>query len=180
MSTHAGTAAATTPSTTLLLRRVAVEDFLYREAALLDAWRLDEWLELFTEDCRYVVPATDLPDGDPSVTLGLIDDDRIRLRGRVDRLNSAKAYREFPWSRTTRVVSNVRLLPQSADNDRRELGAAASFVAFRYRKGDEQVIVGTFEYRLVEAEDGDFRIRFKRVILTPEALRPHGTLSIIL
>ena len=53
-------------------------------------------------------------------------------------------------------------------------------MAFRYRKGDEQVIVGTFEYRLVEAEDGDFRIRFKRVVLTPEALRPHGTLSIIL
>jgi len=43
-----------------LLRRLAVEDFLYREAALLDDWRLDDWLELFTEDCRYAVPATEI------------------------------------------------------------------------------------------------------------------------
>jgi p-cumate 2,3-dioxygenase beta subunit len=179
VSAHAARAAGAIPGTALLLRRVAVEDFLYREAALLDAWQLDEWLELFTEDCRYVVPATDLPDGDPSVTLGLIDDDRTRLRGRVDRLNSAKAYREFPWSRTTRLVSNVRVLPDPVD-DGPELGATASFVAFRYRKGDEQVIVGTYGYRLVEIGEGDFRIRYKRVVLTPEVLRPHGTLSIIL
>ena len=170
-------AADATSVTARLMRRMAVEDFLYREAALLDAWRLDDWLALFTEDCRYVVPATDLPDGDPSVTLGLIDDDLTRLRGRVARLNSARAYREFPWSRTTRLVSNVRLRPPADDDD---VGATASFAAFRYRKGDEQVIVGSLDYRLVEIGEGDFLIRSKRVVITPEALRPHGTLSIIL
>ena len=30
--------------------RQHVEDFLYAEAALLDAWRLDDWLRLFDED----------------------------------------------------------------------------------------------------------------------------------
>ena len=45
--------------------REEVEDFLYQEAELLDEWRLDEWAALFTEDARYVVPTTDLPDGDP-------------------------------------------------------------------------------------------------------------------
>jgi p-cumate 2,3-dioxygenase beta subunit len=159
-----------------LLQRLAVEDFLYREAALLDAWRLDDWLELYAPDCRYVVPATDLPDGDPRVTLGLIDDDRARLRGRVDRLKSAKAYREFPWSRTLRLVSNVRLL----DAPDGELAVASAFAAYRYRKGDEQVLSGTYEHRLAETAGGDFRITLKRIVLTPEALRPHGTLSIIL
>jgi p-cumate 2,3-dioxygenase beta subunit len=162
----------------LLLRRLAVEDFLYREAALLDDWRLDDWLGLLTDDCRYVVPATDLPDGDPQVTLGLIDDDMTRLRGRVERLNSAKAYREFPWSRTKRLVTNVRLLPGA--DEPAELVVAASFAAFRYRKGDEQVLVGSYDYRLVEAAQDEFRIRLKRIVLAPEALRPHGTLSIIL
>ena len=161
-----------------LLRRLAVEDFLYREAALLDGWRLDDWLALFTDDCRYDVPATDLPDGDTRVTLGLIDDDRTRLQGRVDRLNSAKAYREFPWSRTTRLVTNVRLVDRE-DAPADEIAVAANFAAYRYRKGDEQVLVGAYEYRLVE-EAGDFRIRSKRVVITAEALRPHGTLSIIL
>jgi p-cumate 2,3-dioxygenase beta subunit len=162
-----------------LLRRLAVEDFLYREAALLDAWRLDDWLELFTADCRYVVPATDLPDGDPRVTLGLIDDDVTRLRGRVDRLKSAKAYREFPWSRTTRLVTNVRILPDAVVEPG-ETAVAANFAAFRFRKGDEQILVGTYRYRLVTEPEGDFRIREKRIELSVEALRPHGTVSIIL
>ena len=32
------------------ITRSAVEDFLYQEAALLDEWRLDEWLSLLTDD----------------------------------------------------------------------------------------------------------------------------------
>jgi p-cumate 2,3-dioxygenase beta subunit len=158
-----------------LLTRLAVEDFLFTEAALLDDWRLDDWLALFTDDCRYFVPATDLPDGDPRETLGLIDDDRTRLQGRVDRLNSAKAYREFPWSRTTRLVTNVRVLADHGDR----LDVAANVAVWRFRKGDEQTLVGRVRYVLVPAGD-TFRIQAKHIVLTAEALRPHGTLSIIL
>src|SRR5262249_4006036 len=39
----------------LVLQR-EVEEFLYREAELLDARRFDEWLALFTEDARYWMP----------------------------------------------------------------------------------------------------------------------------
>ena len=60
--------------------RELVEDFLYMEAALLDEWRLDDWAALFTEDARYVVPTTDLPEGDPELDLVFIDDDIVRLR----------------------------------------------------------------------------------------------------
>jgi p-cumate 2,3-dioxygenase beta subunit len=33
-----------------VVTRAEVEDFLYREAALLDEWQLDEWQSLLTED----------------------------------------------------------------------------------------------------------------------------------
>ena len=33
-----------------------VEQFLYREARLLDERRFHEWVELFTEDVRYWMP----------------------------------------------------------------------------------------------------------------------------
>src|SRR5438067_4231552 len=89
--------------------RAEVEDFLYYEAALLDEWRLDEWLALFTDDARYVVPTTDLPDGDPRRDLVLIDDNLTRLHGRVERLKSRHAHREYPWSRTRRLIANVRV-----------------------------------------------------------------------
>ena len=41
-----------------LLRRLEVEDFLYREAALLDDWKLKEWLDLFSPRARYEVAPT--------------------------------------------------------------------------------------------------------------------------
>ncbi len=41
------------------ITRQQVEEFLYEEAALLDAWRLDDWLALMTDDAVYRVPSND-------------------------------------------------------------------------------------------------------------------------
>lgn len=60
--------------------RAEVEDFLYYEAQLLDAWKLEEWRDLFEEDGHYIVPSTDNPDGDLAMDLALIDDDHEGLR----------------------------------------------------------------------------------------------------
>jgi len=57
------------------MTRTQIEDFLFHEAALLDAWKLDEWVALLTEDARYRVPSNDAPDGDPANTLYTIADD---------------------------------------------------------------------------------------------------------
>ena len=66
--------------------REQVEDFLYAEAALLDAWKLDEWLALLTEDAVYRVPSNDKPASDPKDTLFTIADDihRSAIREQVE------------------------------------------------------------------------------------------------
>jgi p-cumate 2,3-dioxygenase subunit beta len=154
--------------------RLDVEEFLYEEAALLDAWRLDEWLALFTADARYEVPSTDVPAGEPATALMLISDTRSMIAARVKRLNSRKAHREFPWSRTRRIIGNVRILAREGD----EVEAVANFAVYRSRR-DVSVYMGQYRYRLVC--DGDsFKIRFRRAELDVETLDPHGTLSIIL
>ena len=158
----------------LLLQR-EVEGFLFQEAALLDEWRLAEWLTLFTEDARYVVPATDTPRADPRETLALINDDMVRLRGRVVRLNSRLAHREFPWSRTRRLITNVRIIEVVED----ELLVTASFLVYRIRMGSVDPLIGQYEYRLKRI-DGALKISYRRANLDLEALRPHGTVSIIL
>ena len=155
--------------------RPAVEDFLYYEAALLDEWRLDEWLALLTPDARYVVPTTDLPEGDPAHDLVFIDDDYTRLQGRVARLQSRHAHREFPSSRTRRLVSNVRVLGVAGD----EVQATAAFVVYRFRHEQTAVHVGRYDYTLLQTVDG-FRIRYRRAVLDNESLREHGAISIIL
>ena len=158
----------------LLLER-EVEDFIVGEAALLDDWRLDEWLTLFTDDARYIVPSTDKPDGDPKETLGIINDDMARLRGRVERLKSRHAHREFPWSRTRRFISNVRIRQISAD----EIFANASFLVYRIRSAQVDPLIGSYSYTLTRV-NGALKIAARKAVLDLEALRPHGTLSIIL
>jgi p-cumate 2,3-dioxygenase beta subunit len=158
----------------LLLHR-EVEAFLFNEAALLDGWRLNDWLALFTDDARYLVPSTDTPDGDPRENLSLIDDDIARLRGRVERLNSRHAHREFPWSRTRRLITNIRIVESAGD----EIHAAASFLVYRIRAGHVDPLIGSYEYKLRRV-GAELKIAYRKAVLDLEALRPHGTVSIIL
>jgi p-cumate 2,3-dioxygenase beta subunit len=155
--------------------RLEVEDFLVDEAALLDAWELDSWLELFTDDGKYVVPSTDLPSGDPASDLTLIDDDYLRLSWRVKRLKSRHAHREFPWSRTRRLVSNVRVVEVRGD----EIDVEASILVYRFRHGHQDQFIGRYRYTLV-IRDESFRIRMRRAELDMERLSPNGALSMIL
>ena len=80
-----------TVATRNVVTRAEVEDFLYREAALLDEWKLDEWEALLTDDASYYVPPNDQPDGDHRATLFLVADDRERIRQRVIRIKDPNA-----------------------------------------------------------------------------------------
>ena len=33
------------------------QDLIFLEAELLDAWRLDDWIKLYTDDMTYLVPS---------------------------------------------------------------------------------------------------------------------------
>ena len=88
------------------LTRQDAEDFLYREAALLDDGRLDDWLALFADDGRYRLP---IGSGDDPLEPALVDDDRARLAERVFRLTSTQAHAQLPPSQTVHDVHNVRL-----------------------------------------------------------------------
>ena len=160
----------------MTVSREAVEGFLYHEAALLDAWELDAWLDLLTDDAHYLVPPNDTPDGHPDTTLFIIADDIDRIRGRVKRLKSPDAHAEFPPSRTRRLITNVRILSQ----DESEVKVAANFSVHRFRRGGKGgAYVGHYVYTLLIADDG-FRIAERRAILDAEELGGLGAVSFIL
>ena len=158
-----------------VLLRQQVEEFLYAEAALLDAWALDDWLLLFDEDAKYEVPCNDAVDGDPAHDLMLIDDNYTRLAARVERLNSRRAHREYPHSRTNHQVFNVRVQDASGD----VISVTASFTVWRFRAGRSSCYVGQYRYRLRQ-HDGGFRIAAKRAELDMTDLRDVGDVAIIL
>jgi p-cumate 2,3-dioxygenase beta subunit len=156
--------------------RAEVEDFLYAEAALLDAWSLDDWLELFDHDAKYEVPCNDAPDGDPDTDVLLIDDDYTRLRARVTRLNSRRAHREYPHSRTNHQIFNVHVTHPNEDG---EIGVTASFTVWRFRGSKTSCYVGQYRYRLRQSDNG-LRVAFKRAELDMTDLRAVSDVAIIL
>jgi p-cumate 2,3-dioxygenase subunit beta len=155
--------------------RQEVEDLLYKEAALLDEWRLEEWLELLSDDAVYEIPPTDVPEGDARNTLFIIADDAIRIRSRVKQLLGKSAWAENPQSRTRRMISNVRVL--GADGDR--ILATANFAVHRMRYESVDTYIGRYDYKLVRVGN-ELKIKERRAVLDNEALRPHGKISFIL
>ena len=114
-----------------------VEQFLFHEAALLDARRIGPWLELLAEDVHYYMPTRytrarresghefSTPD-----ELAHFDDDKASLRQRVKRLQSGTAWSEEPASRTRHAISNVRVRPGDRED---ELHVDSYFVVYRSR-----------------------------------------------
>lgn len=156
--------------------RADYEDFLYREAALLDEWRLEEWLALFTPDSVYEVPTMGKGlEACPNNTLFYIADDYRRLCHRVVRLDKPTAHAEWPHSTTVRAVHNVRIV----DVEDSGVHVACTFTTYRSKHNVTDTYIGHAHYWLVEVE-GEIRIRAKRVLLGMNSLQPHGKVSIIL
>jgi p-cumate 2,3-dioxygenase beta subunit len=151
--------------------RAEVEEFLYHEAALLDAWRLDEWLALLADDATYRVPSNDRPESDPKSALFTIADDIRRIRARVARLKDPHAHAESPRSRTRRLISNVRIV------EHKPLTVEANFVVYRFR-GNEDVRQYVGRYRYVFTPG--MKIRSREAVLDPMELGALGTVSFIL
>jgi p-cumate 2,3-dioxygenase beta subunit len=163
-------------STAAAITRAKVEDFLYEEAALLDAWRLDDWLTLLTDDATYRVPSNDAPDSQPADALFMIADDIRRIRERVLRLKDRNAHAEFPHSRTRRLISNVRITARSGD----ELHIEANFVVYRHRRNaDIRSFVGQYRHVLRVTPEG-LRIAQRKAVLDAHELGEMGLVSFIL
>lgn len=160
--------------------REAVEDFLFAEAALLDEWRLDEWLALFADDGTYIVPSTDTEPADaltvdPRTTLCLIFDDMAVLRSRVRRFSDRRAHAANPRARTRHMVSNVRIVSREADR----LHVRACFLVSAARYDGLDLFSGEYSHRLLRHGD-TYRIQERRAILDLQTLSPMGAISFLL
>ena len=160
----------------LQVTRAELEDFLYAEAALLDNWLLDDWLALFAEGARYLVPpAGAAEDADPATTLFYIADDYHRLCERVKRLKKPTAHAEFPHSKCRRLISNVRLLGGTDT----EFSVTSNYVTYRSKMGATQVYFGHHVYVMRKAADG-LRILRKTSFIDADDIREQNKVSIIL
>lgn len=103
-----------------------IEQFLYREARLLDERQFQQWLELVTDDISYTMPSRHSPLLDPSqretealqnvaqelssgVEAPLRSENYLTLSVRVMRAFKINSWTDNPPARTSRFVSNVEV-----------------------------------------------------------------------
>ncbi len=140
-----------------------IEQLLAAYAALIDADRLEEWLDLFDEDSQYEIIARENVEQNLPLSLMLCDN-KDMLRDRVMSLRKANIYNIHV---DCHVLSLLRIT--SAAEDR--CSADASFALFQSNQEGESRLfsVGRYEIEAKPSAQG-WRLRKMRVVVDTGAV----------
>ena len=139
----------------------AIELLLYRETEYLDQARYEEWLALFTDDCRYWVPARKDQAG-PDNDISLFYEDRDLMEMRISRIEHPRAH-SLDNPVTTSHVTGDKVI-EDCDSEKGELTITTRFQMVEHQAGEQRLFAGTYRYHL-RRKPGAFKISLKRVDL---------------
>ncbi len=167
------------PDIARLLLKEEIQEFLYREAELLDERRYEDWLDLLTEDVHYWVPMRrNVPSGDTSLEftrdgydVNWFDEGKDTLTRRVKQIVTGVHWAEEPPSRICHMVSNVQIVSAAGDpTSPSEVAVKSRFLIYRNRVETEtDLLVGKRE-DLLRRVDGGWRVARRKVILDQNVL----------
>jgi 3-phenylpropionate/cinnamic acid dioxygenase small subunit len=167
------------PDLARLLVRQEIEDFLYREADLLDERRYEEWLDLFTDDVRYWMPMRrNVPRDEPEreftregTDVNWFDEGKDTLTRRVQQILTGVHWAEEPPSRICHMVSNVEILTMSPIGPTPiEVVVKSRFLVYRNRVETEtDLLVGKRE-DVLRRVDGHWRVARRKIVLDQSVL----------
>ncbi|VWB19234.1 aromatic-ring-hydroxylating dioxygenase [Burkholderia lata] len=150
-----------------------IEQFLFREARLLDSEAWEAWLALMTPDIHYWMPAIEnRRRADRMGAYGpgrgaYFDDTYLDLQRRVARFMQPSAWAEDPPTRHVHVISNVEACRTEVEG---EYLAHSVFVNYRSRgEADNDLLLGRREDILRETEDG-LRVARRKIVITQSLL----------
>ena len=142
------------------LTRSEAEEFLYRQAEFIDTRDFASWIDLFTPDGVYWIPAHP-GDTDPKTQLSFQYDDVPGMAARCERLLDAGTGGQQPRTRCSHIVSNVRVVDATADG---MFVVTSRFHVTHFRRDAMKSYAGSYTHHLV-ATDAGIRIRSQRVDL---------------
>ncbi len=140
----------------------ALAQFVYREAALVDAGRYDEWLALFADDALYWLPLS-ASQTDHRREQSIACEDKLLLRIRIERLRGPRTYSNQPPAKCLHILQAPAVEEADASVNRFVTRAPFFYVETR---GDAQFFLAGRVMHRLRAEHGTFRIVEKRVDLT--------------
>jgi 3-phenylpropionate/cinnamic acid dioxygenase small subunit len=137
-----------------------VEQFLYRQAELLDGKHWQAFIDLFDAQGVYWMPVTPEQtewEGSPSI----FAEDKLMMEIRKGRVSHPNAWSQAPMWETNHLVSHVAL--ESVDGH--EICVRSRFHMMELRRDHVRHFGGRYQHRLVRGADGALRIRLQRVDL---------------
>ncbi len=160
--------------------RLEIEDFLTRESGLVDERRYDEWLALFADDLTYrmpivrnlAAPAIGSEYLTGPLDVSWFDEGKATLTTRVEQIKTGVHWAEEPLSRTTRLITNVRVVKaEPSVAEARDVEVNCKFLVNRNRTTEtEEVLIGRRVDRLRKGETG-WTIYHRTVLINQTVLR---------
>jgi len=139
----------------------AVEQFLYRQAELLDTRQWQAWIDLFTPDGIYWMP----PDASYKTWEGqpaIFAEDKNLMTVRMGRVLHPDAWSQRPLWGTNHVVSNVCITKVSKSGD---VHVKSRFHMMEMRRDDIRHFAGSYVHELKKTKAG-YKIKLQRVDMT--------------
>jgi 3-phenylpropionate/cinnamic acid dioxygenase small subunit len=170
-------ASASTEILERLILQHEVEQFLYREARLLDERRLNEWLDLLADELHYWMPMRrniKFGDWDLEFTraedeINWFDEGKDILAGRIRQINTGIHWPEEPVSRFEHMITNVEVVGVDGD----EIRVNSKFFCYQNRLQDEvNHFVGRREDLLRRDPSTGFKIVKRKIILAQNVMLP--------
>jgi len=137
----------------------AVEQFLYRQAELVDTKQWQAYIDLFAPEGIYWMPAhprQTTGDGEPSIFF----EDHNLMTIRMKRILHPRAWSQKTQWGTSHVVSNVVI--EAHDAKTGSVVCRSRFHMLEFRRDQSRVFAGSYIHRLVKGSDG-YRIALQRV-----------------
>ena len=160
--------------------KLEVEEFLYREADLLDERRFREWLDLLADDIVYFMPmrrnvkygehaqAENTRQGED---ISWFDEDKWTLEKRVAQIETGVHFAEEPLSRVAHMVSNVRIVEASPSPDAaEEVTVTSRFLVYLNRVAYETYTFVGRRRDMLRRTAGDWRLARREIILDQNVL----------
>jgi len=138
-----------------------VEQFLYRQAELLDTKAWQKWIDLFAADGIYWMPpdaSYQTWDGQPAI----FAEDKNLMTVRMLRVLHPDAWSQRPLWETNHVVSNVSIKKIHKNGD---MEATSRFHMMELRRDDVRHFAGQYTHHLKKTKQG-YKIKLQRVDMT--------------
>lgn len=160
--------------------KAEIEDFFYQEADYIDERKFKDWLDMLHEDIKYFMPMrrnvkfgqhAERENTREGMDISWFDEGKWTLTKRVEQILTGVHYAEEPLSRTSHLLTNVRVLERGLNEIGQEIvKTSCRFYVYLNRVEYEvEEMVGKRYDSLIKTEAG-WKVLHREIILDQNVL----------